>query len=134
MSGHLRVAAFGVVLATASFNFADAAQVKIISGPATAGVLAQIAPQFEQETGNTLSSKGGVTGVLKKLIEEGEPFDLAIIPGPLMADFVSQGKIVASTSAPFVRVGMGLAVRTGATKPDAVRPLNSNRQSLTLNR
>lgn len=97
---------------------ADGAEVKIISGPATAGVLAQIGPRFERETGNTLADKGGITGVLKQLIESGEPFDLAIIPGPLMDNFVKEGKIAAGTSTPFVRVGMGVAVRSGAAKPN----------------
>jgi molybdate transport system substrate-binding protein len=118
MPCHLRGAALGIAFAVAMFTVANAAEVKIISGPATSGVLSQIAPEFERATGNKLSSKGGVTGVLKKLIEDGEPFDLAIIPGPLMNDFASQGKIVANTSAPFVRVGMGVAVRAGTAKPD----------------
>jgi molybdate transport system substrate-binding protein len=115
---HLKVIAFGLAVGTISFAVADAAEVKIISGPATAGVLSEIAPQFERETGNKLSSKGGVTGVLKQLIESGEQFDLAIIPGPLIDAFMSQGKIAPGTSIPFVRVGMGVAVRTGAAKPD----------------
>jgi molybdate transport system substrate-binding protein len=97
---------------------AEAAEIKIISGPATAGVLAQLGPKFERDTGCKLTNKGGVTGVLKQLIESGEQFDLAIIPGPLMDDFVKKGKIAAGTSAPFVRVGMGVAVRAGAAKPD----------------
>ena len=92
---------------------AEAAEIKIISGPATAGVLAQLGPKFERDTGGKLTNKGGVTGVLKQLIESGEQFDLAIIPGPLI-----KGKIAAGTSAPFVRVGMGVAVRAGAAKPD----------------
>lgn len=96
----------------------DAAEVKIISGPATAGVLAAVGPQFERDTGDKLTDKGGVTGVLKQIIESGEQFDLAIIPRPLMESFVKQGMIAAGTSAPFVRVGMGVAVRSGAAKPD----------------
>jgi len=97
---------------------ANAAELKIISGPATGGVLAHVAPQFERDTGYKLTKKGGVTGVLKQLIESGEPFDVALIPAPLMDKFVEQGKIVANTSVPFVRVGMGVAVRAGAPKPD----------------
>lgn len=97
---------------------ADAADLKVISGPATSKVLAQLSPQFERDTGYKLVGKGGVTGVLKQLIESGETFDVAIIPGPLMDKFEKQGKIVAGTSKPFVRVGMGVAVRSGAAKPD----------------
>jgi molybdate transport system substrate-binding protein len=80
--------------------------------------LAQLGPQFERDTGHKLISKGGVTGVLKQLIESGEQFDIAIILGPLMDSFEKQGKIAAGTSKPFVRVGMGVAVRSGAAKPD----------------
>jgi molybdate transport system substrate-binding protein len=97
---------------------ANATELKVISGPATAGVLAQLAPQFEHETGYKLTKKGGVTGVLKQMIESGEPFDVALIPAPLMDHFAKQGKIEATSSVPFVRVGMGVAVRAGAPKPD----------------
>lgn len=108
-----------VAFALTSFtNAAGAAEVRIISGPATAGVLAQVGAQFERETGNKLTHKGGVTGILKQLIESGEPFDLAMVPGPVMDQFVKEGKIAAGTSKPFVRVGMGIAVRAGAAKPD----------------
>ena len=74
------IAAFVSVLT--GFSVAtQAAEVKIISGPATDAVLTSLRPEFERTTGNTFESKGGVTGVLKNLIESGEAFDLAIIPG-----------------------------------------------------
>ena len=97
---------------------ANTPELKVISGPATAGVLAQVEPQFERETGYTVTKKGGVTGVLKQLIESGEPFDVALIPAPLMDNFVHEGKILAATDIRFVRVGMGIATRAGAAKPD----------------
>jgi len=106
------IAVFGFALP------ASAAELKVISGPATAGVLAQLTPQFERETGYKVMEKGSVTGVLKQLIESGEPFDLALIPAPLMDNFAKQGKILADSNVPFVRVGMGVAVRAGAAKPD----------------
>jgi len=98
---------------------ADAAMdIKVISGPATAGVLAQVAPRFEKETGYEISKQGGVTGVLKQLIASGEPFDVAIIPAPLMDAFAKEGKIDPNTSVALVRVGVGVAARAGAAKPD----------------
>jgi len=118
----LRASLFGLLGFASVFTgmaaVAQAAEVRIISGPATDAVLAAVRPQFERDTGSTFNSKGGVTGVLKHLIDSGEPFDLAIVPGPLMDAFVKQGKIAAGTSVPFVRVGMGVAVRAGAAKPD----------------
>ena len=99
-------------------SMANALSLKVISGPATAGVLAQLAPQFKKETGYEISKQGGVTGVLKQLIESGAPFDVAIIPVPLMQSFIKQGKIAPSTSVPLVRVGIGIGVRSGTAKPD----------------
>jgi len=117
-----RAVLFGVLgcacVLTGSAVTARTAEVKIISGPATDAVLAAVRPQFERDTGNQFTSKGGVTGVLKHLIDNGEPFDLAIIPGPVMASYVKQGKIIAGTNVPLVQVGMGVAVRAGSAKPD----------------
>jgi molybdate transport system substrate-binding protein len=113
-----RLLAFAIAVLALAVVPASAAELKVISGPATAGVLAQLTPQFERETSYKVTEKGGVTGVLKQLIESGEPFDLALIPAPLMDSFAKQGKILANSNVPFVRVGMGVAVRAGATKPD----------------
>lgn len=99
-------------------NAAAAPDLRVISGPATAGILAQLAPRFKKETGYGLSKKGGVTGVLKQLIASGEPFDVAIIPASLMKAFAKQGKIDRETVIALVRVGVGVAVRSGAGKPD----------------
>jgi molybdate transport system substrate-binding protein len=108
--------AFGIICAHAIAS--NAAELKVISGPATAGVLAQVEPQFERETGYKITKEGGVTGILKQLIESGEPFDVALIPATLMDDFVNRGKIVPNTNVHFVGVGMGIAIRAGAPKPD----------------
>lgn len=97
---------------------ARAAALKVISGPATAVILSQVEPQFEHETGFGVSKEGGVTGVLKQTIESGNPFDVALIPASLMDNFAKEGKIAAATIVPFVRVGIGVAVRAGAAKPD----------------
>lgn len=114
----ITIATLAFAASLTHFAAATAAEIKIISGPATAGVLAQLGPQFERESGYKLVEKGGVTGVLKQLIETGEQFDVAIIPASLMDHFTKDGKIVPNTDVPFVRVGMGIAVRSGAPKPD----------------
>jgi molybdate transport system substrate-binding protein len=95
-----------------------AVDLKVISGPATAGVLAQVAGRFAKQTGYGISKQGGVTGVLKQIIASGEPFDVAIIPAPLIEAFSKEGKIASDTSIALARVGVGLAARSGAAKPD----------------
>jgi molybdate transport system substrate-binding protein len=70
-----------------------------------------------------------VTGVLKQIIANGEPFDVAIIPAPLIEAFTKQGKIAPDSSVALVRVGVGLAVRAGAAKPD-VSSVSALKQTL----
>lgn len=119
MSRATRVAVmFATAILLSGHAAARAAEIKIISGPATSGVLTAIAQQFERDTGHKFTSKGGVTGELKRLIESGEEFDLALIPGPLMDEFATQGKFATDTRVQLARVGMGVGVRAGSPKLD----------------
>jgi molybdate transport system substrate-binding protein len=111
-------AAIATVIGVGQAAGAAASALKVVSGPATAGLLEQLAPRFEKETGYQISKEGGVTGVLKELIANGEPFDLAIIPAPLIETFAKEGKIAPNSGIALVRVGVGVAVRSGAAKPD----------------
>ena len=135
LRGFAATIAFAIIFAHAIA--ARAAELKVISGPATATILAKVEPRFEHETGYTVTKAGGVTGVLKKLIESGQPFDVALIPAPLMDNFVKQGRIAANTNVRFVRVGTGIGVRAGAAKPDmrsvaAVKKTLLNAKSVTF--
>ena len=52
----------------------------------------------------------------------GEPIDVLVFPAPNLDDLVKQGKIVADSKVILARSGMGVAVRTGAPKPDISTP------------
>jgi molybdate transport system substrate-binding protein len=60
----------------------------------------------------------GASAVLKRSIESGEPFDLALLSQPIIADLIKEGKIAAGTSVDLASSGIGIAVRAGAPKPD----------------
>jgi molybdate transport system substrate-binding protein len=51
-------------------------------------------------------------------IDSGEAFDVAFVLPPMMDLLITQGKIVADTRTHFLRIGIGVAVRAGAVKPD----------------
>ena len=111
-------AKIGFVLLLAQGVAAEAAEVKIIAVPAISELIGELGPQFERETGHKLVIQYGVTGVTKRRIENGEVFDLAIGPAPLMDDLIRQAKIAGDTRTGIARVGHGVAVRAGAPKPD----------------
>jgi molybdate transport system substrate-binding protein len=81
-------------------------------------VINELGPQFERATGNKLAIQYEVVGVLKRQIDAGEAFDVAILSPPLIDDLVKAGKIAAATRADIARAGMGVIVRAGASKPD----------------
>lgn len=97
---------------------AQAAELRVIAGAAFALALRELGPQFERETGHKLVVQYGILGALKKQLDSGEAFDLAIVPAGLLDGAAKQGKIVDGTRVGLVRVGMAVAVRSGAAKPD----------------
>lgn len=111
-------ATIGLFMLLAHGTAANAAEIKVIAGAGFASALGELGPQFERATGHKLVIQYGVTGSMKRQIESGEAFDLAIVPGALMDDVTKQGKIAAGTRAEIARVGMGVGVRAGAPKPD----------------
>lgn len=108
----------GAALLMLSGLAAQAAELKVIAGAAFAPAMKELGPQFERATGHTLVVRYGILGALKKQLDSGEAFDLAIVPAALLDGAAKQGKIAAGTRVGLVRVGMAVAVRAGAPKPD----------------
>ena len=55
-------------------------------------------------------------------MDAGEKFDLLIMPTPALAALDTAGKLAAGTRRALVRVGIGIAIREGAPKPDITTP------------
>lgn len=117
--GALGVAAkFGFIALLAQGVSAAAADVKVMAGAAMSGAFAELLPQFERATGHKVVIQYGATGAFKKQIEAGEAFDLVIMGSDGVDDLIKQGKIAGDTRLDIARVGIGVAVREGAPKPD----------------
>lgn len=108
--------AFVSLLAHTTAVVAD--DVKVLSTFGMRQVLNEIAPQFERTTGHKLAIQYGSSAGLKRQIEGGETFDLAIITPPVIDGLTKQGKVAGGTRAVIARSGMGVAVRAGAPRPD----------------
>jgi len=115
---HLLAAKFGFIALLAQGVAANAAEVKVLAGAVMPGVFAELGPQFERITGHKIVIQYGPGAALRRQIEAGEAFDLAIIASERVDDLIKQGKIAGDTRMDIVRVGIGVAVREGAPKPD----------------
>src|ERR1700722_19244434 len=92
--------------------------IKILSGGAMKSLMVDVVPLFERTNGTKAEIRFALTSVLKKEIEDGAAFDIALLPRPELDALVEAGKIAAGTPTDITRSAVGLAVRAGAPKPD----------------
>jgi len=59
-----------------------------------------------------------VNAVLRRRIDGGEAFDVAILSPEMIDQLATAGKIAPDSRATLGRIGMGLGVRRGGPKPD----------------
>jgi molybdate transport system substrate-binding protein len=94
------------------------ASLKILSGGAMGSLMLDVVPLFEQASGIKVDVRFALTSVLKKEIDDGATFDVALLPRPELDALAQAGKIAAGTQTEVTRSAVGLAVRAGAPKPD----------------
>jgi molybdate transport system substrate-binding protein len=124
----LSTSKLAVVLGTAMFFFfvsiststsvANAAEIKVFTTRSVATVLNKIGPEFERTAGHKLSVTTDVAIRLVRRINAGEPFDFLVAAPGQIDELIKEGKIIRETRTDLVRSGIGVAVRTGAPKPD----------------
>src|SRR5689334_17134011 len=91
---------------------------KILSGGAMRPLLRELMPRFEREHGIAAAVEFQLSAALKRAIQDGAIFDIAVLPRPELDDLIALGAIVRDSAADMARSTVGLAVRTGAAKPD----------------
>jgi molybdate transport system substrate-binding protein len=96
----------------------DPVQIKILSGSAMKALMVDVVPLFERANGTKAEIRFALTSVLKKEIEDGAAFDIALLPRPELDALAKTGKIAAGTQTDITRSAVGLAVRAGMPKPD----------------
>jgi molybdate transport system substrate-binding protein len=97
---------------------ANASEIKVLSTHAAMEVLSELGPQFERSTGHKLSYSYKPGNIIKRQIEGGSAFDIAIATRGVIDDLTKQGKITAESRTDIGRSGLGVAVREGAPMPD----------------
>lgn len=98
------------------------AELQILAGGAIAGPLNELAAQYEKAAGTRLAIRYGTTPVLVGLATGGGPFDLGVVPVDVMKDSAARARFASGPTTDIARVGLGVAVRAGARKPDVGTP------------
>jgi len=112
------VAAFGALVMMVSSGSSSAAELRLLAGGAMTSVWAEIKPKFEEASGHRLDIFFGTTPNLIKEATSGKAFDLGVVPVDVMKDASAQAKFVPGPTIDIAYVGLGVAVRSGAQKPN----------------
>ena len=108
----------GLLLIAAFSQPTLAADIKVLTAGAMRGVLAELLPRFETDTGHKVSLDNATAGMLAQRIEAGEAFDVAVITPKVIDGLIGKGKIAPGSRVDVAKVGIGVAVKAGAPLPD----------------
>ena len=101
-----------------SASLAQAVELKIFGSRVTKVMVGELAAEFKSRTGFDPVVIADVAAVMKRRIEQGELFDLAVLVDFQIDELIKTGKLVAGSRSNLMRSGIGVAVRRGAPKPD----------------
>jgi molybdate transport system substrate-binding protein len=111
--------AAGVLLSSIiAIKGADAAEVKVLTSVALTAALNELAPKFEQATGNKLDISYSLIADIRKRMLGGETADVIILSRPVMDELGKQDKFAPGSITNVAGTPVALAVRAGAPKPD----------------
>jgi molybdate transport system substrate-binding protein len=78
----------------------------------------QLFAQFDRASGHKLAVTWGTAPMLVKRIEGGDSADVVVLSRAGIDALQKQGKIAPGTATTLASSGVGIAVKTGAPKPD----------------
>lgn len=95
-----------------------AAEVHVIAGGGIAVPLNEITAEFQRAYGHKVTIRYGTAPELIRMAATGVAFDLGVVPQSVWKDATARALIVPATFVTVASVGIGVAVRAGAPKPD----------------
>jgi molybdate transport system substrate-binding protein len=100
----------------------SAAAVRVLSSNGVKGMLDDLQPEIERAIGHPLSIEFSTSTALKAKIDQGEPFDVAILVPTLLHELATQGHLVTDSQVSLARTGVGVGSREGTPKADVSTP------------
>ena len=112
-------AAVATLLATLIYgSVSNPVEIKVIGSAGVTGAVDELSRQFAAATGHKVMTDYEVVAVLKRRIDAGEVFDVAILSPEAIDDLILSGNVAADGRTNFGRAGLAVGARKGAPKPD----------------
>ena len=100
----------------------QAAEIKVIAGGSMTASMNALAAPFEKASGHKLSIHFDSTPNIIARVNSGTPFDVVVVPVDVFKDAAAKARFAPGPTIDIARVGYGVIVRAGASKPDLSTP------------
>ena len=100
----------------------QAAELKVIAGGSMTASMNALAAPFEKASGHKLSIHFDSTPNIIARVNSGTPFDVVVVPVDVFKDAAAKARFAPGPTIDIARVGYGVIVRAGASKPDLSTP------------
>ncbi len=114
----MRKTLLAAILAGLVATPAMAADVVVFCPGAVQSVVRDLVKSYEQKTGNTVRFEFGTAGAVAKRVAEGAQGDVVLATNSGLAKLATQGKVDGASIRDLGSMGVGVAVKAGAAKPD----------------
>lgn len=111
----------GIVVAIACLfcaRTAHADDIRVLSSVGIKAVVEALTPTFEKTTKHKVVPVFDLSATVKKNIDGGAPFDVAILTPAMIDDLIAKGTVTPASKTILARAGLGMMIRAGAKKPD----------------
>lgn len=97
---------------------ARAAELKVLATGASKAVVTELAGLFGTASGHIVTITTDTAGGVAKRVEADEPFEVTIATRAVVDNLISKGKLATGSRADIASTSIGVAVKTGAPRPD----------------
>ena len=94
------------------------ADITVLCSNGLKAVMDDLAPQYEKASKEKVTVKYDLAANLKRRIEAGEAFDVAILTPAVTDDLIKQGKLAAASKTTIARSNLAVAIKAGSKKTD----------------
>ncbi len=108
---------------------ASAADIRLLTTGAFKPIALDIIPGFQKQTGHRVIVQNDTAGGIVRRLNAGEAFDVVVLTEQALEKMVGTGRIADDSITPLIQVGIGVAVRLSAPRPD-ISNLETFRQTL----
>ncbi len=115
------IRAVATLLGAGALMFAQTAradEIRVMASNAFKEAYLELVPRFEQESKHKVVTHFVGSADIMQRMRAGESTDLVILAANSVDELIALGKVVPGSRADLAKSGVGVAVRTGAAKPD----------------